>query len=141
MNKSSPLTSSSPVSKKYRILIVDDEDDITLTLKQGLEDNTEIQLAVEAYNDPLLALSSFKPNFYDLLLLDVKMSKMNGFELYHEIQKKDRKVKTCFITAYEIFYESLKKEFPTLNVGCFIAKPIDIGKLVKRIRKELESSS
>jgi DNA-binding response OmpR family regulator len=66
------------------------------------------------------------------------MNKMGGFELFREIQKKDKNVNACFITAYEIYYESLKHEFPGLNVGCFITKPIDIDSLVKRIKIELE---
>ena len=121
---------------KYLIMLVDDEADTTLTLKEGLE-GTGFAL-VDAFNDPVLALSAFKPGIYDLLLLDIKMNKMGGFELFREIQKKDKNVIACFITAYEIYYESLKHEFPGLNVGCFITKPIDIDSLVKRIKIELE---
>jgi DNA-binding response OmpR family regulator len=121
---------------KYLIMLVDDEPDTTLTLKEGLE-GTGFAL-VDAFNDPLLALSAFKPGIYDLLLLDIKMNKMGGFELFREIQKKDKNVNACFITAYEIYYESLKHEFPGLNVGCFITKPFDIDSLVKRIKIELE---
>ena len=121
---------------KYLIMLVDDEPDTTLTLKEGLE-GTGFAL-VDAFNDPLLALSAFKPGIYDLLPLDIKMNKMGGFELFREIQKKDKNVNACFITAYEIYYESLKHEFPGLNVGCFITKPIDIDSLVKRIKIELE---
>ena len=121
---------------KYLIMLVDDEPDTTLTLKEGLE-GTGFAL-VDAFNDPLLALSAFKPGIYDLLLLDIKMNKMGGFELFREIQKKDKNINACFITAYEIYYESLKHEFPGLNVGCFITKPIDIDSLVKRIKIELE---
>jgi DNA-binding response OmpR family regulator len=121
---------------KYLIMLVDDEADTTLTLKEGLE-GTGFAL-VDAFNDPVLALSAFKPGIYDLLLLDIKMNKMGGFELFREIQKKDKNVNACFITAYEIYYESLKHEFPGLNVGCFITKPIDIDSLVKRIKIELE---
>ena len=121
---------------KYLIMLVDDEPDTTLTLKEGLE-GTGFAL-IDASNDPLLALSAFKPGIYDLLLLDIKMNKMGGFELFREIQKKDKNVNACFITAYEIYYESLKHEFPGLNVGCFITKPIDIDSLVKRIKIELE---
>jgi two-component system, OmpR family, response regulator ChvI len=125
---------------EYALLVVDDEPDITLSLKKGLEYNGFT--IVDTFNDPLLALSSFKTDFYDLILLDVKMPKMNGFELYRELEKKESKekdIKACFITAYEIYYESLKKEFPNLNVGCFITKPIEIEDLVRRINAELES--
>lgn len=129
--------SSSP-STKSRILLVDDEPDITLTLKNGLENNGFA--VVDTFNDPLLALSSYKPGFYDLILLDVKMPKMNGFDLYQEIEKRDKNVKACFITAYEIYYESLKKEFPGLDVGCFISKPIEMDNLIARVNAELVNS-
>ncbi len=136
---------SIPSHYSHRILFVDDEPDITTTIKKGLEDNGFV---VDAFTEPSEALSAFKPELYDLLLIDVKMPQMNGFELYQELRKKaaaavvvavDRKdIKTCFITAYEIYYETLKKEFPGLNVGCFISKPIEIKDLVNRIREELE---
>jgi response regulator RpfG family c-di-GMP phosphodiesterase len=125
---------------EYALLLVDDEPDITLTLKEGLQHNGFA--IVDTFNDPLLALSSYKADFYDMMLLDVKMPKMNGFDLYREIEKKESKrnaIKACFITAYEIYYESLKKEFPNLNVGCFISKPIEIEDLVRRINAEIES--
>ncbi|MFL6396401.1 MAG: response regulator [Nitrososphaeraceae archaeon] len=118
------------------ILIVDDELDITLAFKKGLERNGFL---VDIYNDPILALSNFKSGFYDLLLVDVRMPKMNGFELYQEIEKVDKKAKVCFITAFEVYYHALKEIFPTLEVGCFIRKPIEIDDLVKKINSELHS--
>ncbi len=135
--------SSNSSSCSYRILFVDDEPDVITTIKKGLEENGFV---VDAFTEPSEALSAFRPELYDLLLVDVKMPQMNGFELYQELRKKaatavlDNKkdIKTCFITAYEIYYETLKKEFPGLNVGCFISKPIEIKDLVKRIREELE---
>lgn len=119
-----------------RILIVDDEPGITLAFKKGLEGE---EFEVETFNDPLLALSSFKANSYHLILLDVKMPKMNGFELYQQIEKMDHNVKVCFITAFEVYYEALREIFPNLEVGCFIKKPIEISDLVNRIKVELES--
>ena len=120
-----------------KILIVDDDPDIILTFKNGLESNGFL---VDIYNDPVTALSNFKSEFYDLLLVDVRMPKMNGFELYQEIEKVDRKAKVCFITAFEVYYQALKEIFPTLDVGCFIRKPIEIDDLVRRINSELHSS-
>jgi len=73
------------------------------------------------FNDPKLALSA---GFYDLLLLDILMPKMNGFELCQQLQNIDNKVKVCIITAYEIYYRALRDLFPTVEVDCFIAKPI-----------------
>ena len=76
--------------------------------------------------------------YYDLLLLDIKMADLNGFQLYQELKKKDNNAKVCFITAYEVYYDRLKEDFPTLNVGCFIKKPIETQELVKKIREQLE---
>jgi YesN/AraC family two-component response regulator len=86
-----------------------------------------------------MALSNFKSGFYDLLLLDVRMPKMNGFELYQEIEKVDKKAKVCFITAFEVYYHALREIFPMLDVGCFIRKPIEIDDLVKKLNAELHS--
>ena len=124
------------MSSKGSILIVDDEIDITLAFKKGLESNGFL---VDTYNDPLTALLNFKSDFYDLLLVDVRMPKMNGFELYQEIEKVDKKSKVCFITAFEVYYHALREIFPTLEVGCFIRKPIEIDDLVKRINAEIHS--
>ena len=92
---------------------------------------------MDAYNDPMVALSKFKP-VYDLLLLDIKMPHLNGFQLYQEVKKKDNNARACFITAYEEFYENLKEDYPTLDVGCFIKKPVEMDNLVKKIMKELK---
>ena len=121
-----------------KLMAVDDESDITFTLKVVLEQSG---FSLDVFNDPKTALSNFKPNYYDLILLDVKMPQMNGFELYQEIKKKDKKVKACFVTVYELYYESLKKEFPKLEVGCFILIPINTDDLVRRINKELIDSN
>jgi two-component system, OmpR family, response regulator ChvI len=120
--------------KKKRILLVDDEHDITFSLRIGLENNGFV---VDTFNDPQEALSNFKAGLYDLLLIDVKMPKMNGFELYREIAKIDNKVKVCFITAFEVYYKSLRELFPTTKVDCYIKKPITTDDLVQRIKTEL----
>jgi len=120
--------------KKKRILLVDDEHDITFSLRIGLENNGFV---VDTSNDPEEALSNFKAGLYDLLLIDVKMPKMNGFELYREIEKIDNKAKVCFITAFEVYYKSLRELFPTTKVDCYIKKPITTDDLVQRIKTEL----
>jgi two-component system, OmpR family, response regulator ChvI len=122
--------------QKARILVVDDEYDAALTLKAILE---EEEFEVDIFNDPKLALSKFKAGKYDLLLLDILMPKMNGFELCQQLQNIDDKVKVCFITAYEIYYRALREMFPTMEVDCFIAKPIGKKELVSRIKEELKS--
>jgi DNA-binding response OmpR family regulator len=95
-------------------------------------------LKVNTFNDPQLPLSEFKEGAYDLVILDYKMPKMNGFELYKEIRKVDEKVGVCFLTASEIYHESLRVPPQTLNdVKCFIPKPIAIDDFIKRIEEEL----
>jgi two-component system, OmpR family, response regulator ChvI len=120
-----------------KILIVDDDTGITLAFKKGLEGDG---FEVDTFNDPLEALSNFKPSKYDFLLLDVRMPNMNGFELYKEIEKVDGDVKVCFITAFEVYYEALREVFPSLEVECFIRKPIEIASLIKKIKNELSMS-
>ncbi len=121
-----------------RILLVDDEADITLTFTKGLKQNG---FEVDAFNDPEEALSNFKSDWYDLLLIDIRMPKINGFELYNRLRDKDRNVKVCFLTAYETYYNILKKDYPTLDIGCFIQKPISIPDLIKHIFTELDIPS
>ena len=120
----------------YRILLVDNEPDIALGFKMGLEDNGFI---VDSFNDPQTALSKFRAGLYDLLLLDIKMPKMNGIEFYKRMKEIDEKVKVCFITASEIHYfEEIAKEiFPILGVRRLIRKPIKIQDLVKTVKAEL----
>ena len=122
-------------SSSMRILLVDNEPDNTSVFSMGLED---AGFKVDAFNDSLLALSSFKARFYDLSILDINMPNMNGFELYKELRKKDEKVRVCFLTASEMYHESLRIPPQTLNdVKCFIPKPISIDDFIKRIEEEL----
>ena len=126
--------------KKKRILIVDDEVDITNSFSLALEDSGLFE--VDTYNDPLVALSNYRPNFYDLLLLAIQMPKMNGFELHQKIRKMDNKVKVCFISSYNVDYTALREQIPSLELDCLISKntirkPIEISKLIKRIESEL----
>jgi CheY-like chemotaxis protein len=124
-----------------RILILDDDPDITLTFKSGLEaeneKNHKMHFEVNTYNDPLIALSEFKPHFYDLSLVDFNMPKMDGLEFSDKILEQDINVKVCFVTATEINIQGLKEQRPS-SLGCFIKKPITIESLVSRIKVELE---
>jgi CheY-like chemotaxis protein len=153
-----------PRSSRGRILIIDDEEDITFFLKEALEGSGGFE--VVTFNDPLLALSSFNskdnnnlPSAYDLILLDIKMPKMDGFELYQEIQKRidhtttagggssgshsdqgnnRKKTKICFMTAFEVYYEALRELFPdSYSSICFIKKPSSAQDLIRRISKEI----
>ena len=125
--------SSFSILKKKRILLVDDEPDITSSFKVGLEDNG---FEVDTFNDAVLALSNFKAGMYDFVLLDVKMPQINGFELYEKIKEIDSKVKGCFITAHEVYYRSLKEIFPDIDYDCYI-KPINIDDLVRHVKGHL----
>ena len=118
-------------------MLVDDEPDITLSFNIVLEDNGFV---VDAFNDPLLALSSFKQGIYDLALLDIKMPKMNGFELCGEIRKIDDKVKITFMTAFDIKKDDLKIAVPSLKAEepLIIRKPIPIDDFVLKVKEELE---
>jgi two-component system, OmpR family, sensor histidine kinase VicK len=122
-----------------RIFLVDDDYDHTITFKKGLE---LAEFEVDVYNDSAIALSKFKPDYYDLLLIDVRMPKIDGFELYEKIRKIDDKVKVWFISAYETYYKALKEVLSTsqgeTGPGPVIEKPIEIDKLVKQIRTELD---
>ena len=126
--------------KRKRILIVDDDVDITDSFSLALEDSGLFE--VDTYNDPLVALSNYRPNFYDLLLLDIRMPKMDGFELYQKMKKMDNKVKVCFISAYDVNYTALREQIPSLELDCLnskniIRKPIEISKLIGAIESEL----
>ena len=130
-------------SQKKRILVVDDEVDITTIFKLALE---KVNLHVDVYNDPLLALSDYKAGMYDLLLFDFRMPGMNGFELHRkikDIEEEEKKVKNgkprvCFITAFEEFRSEFKETFPTVEeVDCFLKKPIPMPDLIKKVKSQL----
>jgi two-component system response regulator CpxR len=86
-------------ANRKKILVVDDDADITLLIKEGLEREG---FHIESYNDPQVALQEFKPGFYDLMLVDIKMPKLDGFKFYLAVRMNDIKVKVCFITAFAI---------------------------------------
>ena len=113
-----------------KVLVVDDETDIADVVKQGLE----LQgIQVDAFNDPQKALEHFKPGAYEMVILDVRMPRMNGFQLYREIMKRDDKAKVLFITAFEESPEEFRKAFPELDTHRFLRKPFTISKLKDRI--------
>jgi len=115
-----------------RVLIVDDEADITDALKAGLEGRG---FQVSAFNDPEAALRSFKPGQYDVAILDIRMPKMNGFDLYRRLSKIDGETSVCFLTAFDVYHEEFEKMFPDLKVKLLIKKPITITKLVARLNE------
>jgi CheY-like chemotaxis protein len=117
-----------------KILLVDNEADITYALENALEN---YGYSIYSFNDSMLALNSYKSNFYDLVILDIKMPKMDGFELYNKIKERDPEVKICFLTASELFYEEFRKTRymlgEKLGEEYFIQKPIKTDELVQKM--------
>lgn len=125
---------SNSIISENRILLVDDESDLSTLFKLVLEGSG---FSVDVFNDPILALSNYKTGAYDLLLLDIKMPQMDGFELFRKIRDKDEKVNVCFITAFEEYHKQFHELFPNLEVDCFIRKPIPVNELVKVVKAKL----
>jgi DNA-binding NtrC family response regulator len=124
---------------KGRILVVDDEPDITLTLEAGLE--IVGLFDVDTFNDPESALKSFKPDYYSLVLIDIMMPKMDGFQLYESLKKIDPDVKACFLTASEMYYGVHRGvEHCALNKDVFLQKPISNDDLIKEVNKKINST-
>jgi DNA-binding response OmpR family regulator len=123
---------------KRRILVVDDEPDITLTIEVELEEDGLFD--VDTFTDPELALSSFKPDLYHLVILDIMMPKMDGFLLYEQLKKIDPRIKVCFLTASEMYHEEMRgMEHRALNKDLFLQKPISTDNLVKEINNKISS--
>ena len=126
-----------PQREQKRILAVDDEPDLTMICSLALQYHG---FKVDTFNDSQEALSNFKPDYYDLVILDIKMPKMDGFELYDKIKERDDKVKICFLTASELYYEEFrKKEYSALDKNLFLKKPIDNDDLLKEVNKIMKS--
>ena len=128
------------------IFVIDDDKNITSTVKSSLESennspSNRIFFQVDTHNFPLIALSEFKPHFYDLLLIDVEMPKMNGFDLSSKIVELDANPKICFMSAAEVNDEALTEIYPSVGFGCFIKKPFSLEYLINRVRTELDLAS
>jgi len=120
-------------STKRRLLLVDEEQDITSILCSVLQ---ESRFEVTSFEDPVMALEHFKPRYYDLVILDIKMPDMNGFELYRQIRRKDNRVKVCFLTAVSEFteYEQYRKEaYPKLGEWHFVATPVSNDEMLSSL--------
>jgi DNA-binding response OmpR family regulator len=123
--------SSTNTANNARIMLVDDEPDINAALSVVLK---RAGYNIDTFDNPFIAIEKLKPGFYGLIILDVKMPQMDGFELYREIKKVDRKAKICFLTASELYYENFRKEkFAALDKELFIIKPISNAELLKKI--------
>jgi DNA-binding response OmpR family regulator len=129
-----PLSAGSQLHK--RILVIDDIPDIVFTLRVGLESDPTIQ--VDCFDNPVTALVEFKPNFYDLLLIDINMPLLDGFQLAQNLVRRDLNVRVCFMTSGEINMAAAREVHPLKSIGCFIKKPVTAEELLRRIRAELE---
>jgi CheY-like chemotaxis protein len=122
--------------KKREILVVDDEPDNASVFTISLEDGG---FEVDTFTDPSLALSTFNAGKrYDLLIVDIKMPNMNGFDLYDAVRKIDNKVKAFFLTAFgEGYTEEFGRRFPSSLFSdiSFIRKPISMDDLVKKVNE------
>ena len=135
----SQLNRNNEVTSK-KIMIIEDDDDINFLFKMVLEESIK-RLTVDTFNDPFIALENFRAGLYDLVIIDIVMPKINGFELYGKVRKLDNKVKICFTTASEMYHEEVRKQlFPELDVNCFIRKPIANEDLLRQIRGILQES-
>jgi DNA-binding response OmpR family regulator len=118
-------------------MLVEDESDIAILFKMILE--SEAGLKVDSFNDPFSSLNNFRPGLYELIMIDIVLPKMNGFELCKNIRKLDDKVKICFLTVGEMYYEEVRKRvFPELEADCYIRKPVANEDLIRRINDILK---
>ena len=118
---------------KKRILVVDDERDVCRTLQLMLENNG---FDIDCYTDSTKALEKFKPNLYDLTILDVKMPKINGFELYEQLKSRDSNIKTLFITglsSVESYNTQNSKVYPLKGQRHFMTKPVSSKELLEHV--------
>ena len=152
-SKNEPLTLHSKemigegisLQRAKQILIIDDDDDSCLAIKACLESYFKKELwlgrfalQVSAFVDPIVALAEFKPYYYDLLLVDINMPGVNGYELVEKIVRLDLNIKVCFMTSGEINYEAITEiRHPARSLGCFIKKPAAGDYLVNRVMQEL----
>jgi DNA-binding response OmpR family regulator len=120
---------------KKNILFVDDEHDLTLSLKEGMED---AGFNVDTFNNSIYALENFKPGFYDLVILDIVMPVMGGFDLYEKLKKLDPSINVCFLTASEQYREDQREaKFRDLAQDLFIQKPISFEDLKMEIHRRI----
>jgi DNA-binding response OmpR family regulator len=130
------LIQQQQVQNNKRILLVDDEHDVNLTIRIVLEENG---FKVDSFTDAFQVLENFAAGLYDLVILDVKLPGMNGFSLYEKIKKLDDKVRICFLTAADkAYYEILKKHYPSIKENCVIYKPVDNESLLELIKSDCE---
>ena len=121
-------------SCKGRILLVDDERDIADSLGIGLRLNG---YEVSIYNDPREAVKGFEPNSFDAAVIDIGMPGMNGFELYRRLRAADKKIKICFLTAFDMHGPEFNRVFPEVEISSFMTKPMSVSQFVQNVERVL----
>ena len=125
-----------------KVMVVDDERDILRIIKRDLEANNNT-FTVDIFSSSEQALQAFEghpKDYYDLILTDIRMPKMNGFELYRRIKEKNPAMKIAFITAFEINREEFNKVLPSIDVKDFIIKPISMSDLIIKLKSIVTKS-
>jgi YesN/AraC family two-component response regulator len=125
-----------------KVMVVDDERDILRIIKRDLEANNNI-FTVDIFSSSEQALQAFEghpSDYYDLILTDIRMPRMNGFELYRRIKEKNPAMKIAFITAFEINKEEFNKVLPSIDVKDFIIKPISMSDLIIKLKSIVTKS-
>jgi CheY-like chemotaxis protein len=122
---------------KKKILVVNDEPDMTTMLKMTLE---RAGFRVDTFNDPVLALKGFRPNLYDLVILDVIMPNTDGLELYSQLKRKDPEINVCFLTASSEPYreELLKEKYNQLSRDLFLEMPLPTSEIIREVKKRMQ---
>lgn len=85
-----------------------------------------------------MAISEFKSHYYDIILIDINMPKMNGFDFCLKVLEQDVNPRFCFMSSGLINQEALREQYPSLSIGCFIKKPVTMENLIRRVKAELE---
>ena len=135
------MTESKKTNSPSRIMIVDDESDILSVIKRGLESKNDFMVDIfSKADDAIENFQNHPPNYYDLVITDIRMPKVNGFELYRRIKDTNPNMKIAFITAFEINKEEFSKVIPSVNVTHFISKPVSISKLREKIKSILDDN-
>jgi DNA-binding response OmpR family regulator len=121
--------------KLLRVLLVDDEHDIVQVLKLGLKLNG---FEVDGFTDPRQAVEQFQPDYYDAVLVDIRMPGIDGFEVYRRIRQKDANIKIYFLSAFDVYEFHVKEMFPDPSLVEFIRKPINYKVLAQHLMKDFD---
>ena len=137
------MINNSSETRPIKLMVVDDEKDILRVIKRDLEANNNNTFKVDTFYSSELAIQAFDSHpkdYYDLILTDIRMPKINGFELYRRIKEKNPSMKIAFITAFEINKEEFNKVLPSIDVKDFILKPISMSDLSSKLKAIVKRS-